>query len=130
MKAGVFAAGVAVFLIVAPGAGAGGKAATTVHFTTIISTGSDGSYYEGSIESPKRACANDRKITVFKRTPGSDKVIGSTRSKPRGELGYEWTLEVPEHLKNGTYYAKAPATSNCRGDKSPEVTYRTVPRRA
>ena len=103
--------------VVAASATAGGKAPTTVHFTNLYPTGPDSSRYEGSIESPKRACENDRKIKVFKQRSGADKLIGSTRSQPRGQLGYEWVLEVSERLKEGTYYAKAPATDRCKADR-------------
>jgi hypothetical protein len=121
MKAGVFAAGVAVFLIVAPGAGAGGKTGTTVHLTTLMATGPDSSYYEGSIESPKKSCANDRKVSMYRKADGPDLKLGTTRSERRGNLGYSWAVESSEPLAEGGYYAKAPATKECAGDKTPTI---------
>lgn len=122
MKAGVFAAGVAVFLVAAPSAGAGGKTGTTVNLTALISTGPNSSYYEGSIESPKKSCANDRKVVMYRKADGSDLKLGATRSERRGNLGYSWAIESSEPLAEGKYYAKAPATKECAGDKSPTIT--------
>ena len=124
MRAGVFAAGVAVFLIAVPsaGAGAGGKAGTTVNLTALISTGPNSSYYEGSITSSKKSCANDRKVIMYRKADGPDLKLGATRSERRGDLGYSWTIESSEPLAEGKYYAKAPATKECAGDKSPTIS--------
>ena len=102
-------------------AGAAGKAPTEVHFTTVIPTPDHGSYFEGSIESTKKACANKRKVVVLRRKAGKDERVGATESEPRGNLGYQWVLESSEGLKDSKYYAKAPATQECQGDRSPNV---------
>jgi len=122
MKAGVFAAGVVVILIAAPGAGAGGKAGTTVNLTALISTGPNSSYYEGSITSPKKSCANERKVIMYRKADGPDLKLGSTRSERRGNLGYSWAIDSSEPLAEGKYYAKAPATKECASDKSPTIS--------
>jgi hypothetical protein len=126
MKRRVLAAGVAAFLFAAPVAGAGGKAETKVHFTVLIETGSDGSYFEGSIESSKKRCANDRKVSVYRKRGGPDLKIGSTRSERRGDLGYEWIVESDDPLVPGKYYAKAGTTNSCQGDKSPTLAYQEL----
>jgi len=109
--------------VVATSAAAGGKAATTLHFTHVIPAGPDGSYFEGSIESSKKACKNDRKVAVLRRKNEGNERIGTTRSEKNASLGYKWVLETSEPLKNGTYFAKAPATGACKADKSPDVRY-------
>ena len=123
MKRRVLAAGFAVFLVGMPSAlAAGGKAGTTVHLTALISTGPNSSYYEGSIESSKKDCANKRKVNMYRKADGPDLKLGSTRSERRGELGYSWAIESSEPLAEGKYYAKAPGTSDCAGDKSPTIS--------
>ena len=109
--------------VVAGNVSAGGKAGTTVNFTHLIPTGSDGSYFEGSITSSKKACKNDRKVVVFRQKNGDTVKIGSTQSERNANLGYKWVLEQSEHLQNGTYWAKAPETDVCKADKSPEIQY-------
>ena len=108
--------------LMAPSAGAGGKGETEVHFTTLMSTGSDSSYYEGSIESTKKSCAKDRKVSVYRKADGPDLKLGTTRSERRGDLGFSWSIESSEPLSLGKYYAKAGSTNECAGDKSPTYT--------
>ena len=107
--------------LAAGSAAAAGKAPTTVHFTHAIPTGEDGSYFEGSIVSSKKACKNDRKVVVVRRLEEGNEKVGSTQSEKNGNLGYKWVLERPEVLTPGTYFAKAPATDDCKADKSPDV---------
>lgn len=92
------------------------KAETRVAFVAIVPFGG-GYSYEGTIES-KRKCANGRKVVVFRVQPGKNERIGATNAN--GSVG-AWSVQHPD-TPDGTYYAKAPPTSECQGDKSGKLS--------
>ena len=57
-------------------------------------------------------------MIVYRKQPSKDEKIGST--KANGAVG-AWAVQHPDQA-NGTYYAKAPATKECEGDRSGKLT--------
>ncbi|HEY8466087.1 MAG TPA: hypothetical protein VIL04_04720 [Solirubrobacterales bacterium] len=104
------AAAAALTIALVPSAGAGGKASTKV---TIKGPGE----VFGFVKSNKPVkCAKNRKVVVFRVRPGKDKRIASDTASKNGNR-YQWSIGNPG-LSPGRYYAKAPATPNCKGAKS------------
>jgi hypothetical protein len=124
---GIFVA-VAIGVLAVPSQAVADKAPAAL---TIDITGSPGDYsYSGTIISPKPICKKDRKITVFRRQPGSDEKIGSVRSFPSldsEDKNWYWAVPATEE-PNGFYYAKAGATNRCKKAKSGVIG--VAPRRA
>jgi hypothetical protein len=118
MKGAGLAIAVGALLLAVGSAPAADKAKTSLYFTDAYPTGPNSSYYEGSIASGKKACANDRKVTVFVTLGDQKQKVGSTRSQKIGNLGYEWVLDQNEPFQKGTYTAKAPETDKCKPAKA------------
>lgn len=106
----------------ATGASATGEASTHVSFVSITPQGED-YWYEGYIyanedfDYAKKKCANSRRVIVYRVANGPDIKIGAT--KANGAVG-AWNVIHPD-TADGAYYAKAPATDECKGDRSDEL---------
>ena len=66
----------------------------------------------------RKRCADGRRVIVFRARPGKNEKIGSTRAN--GAVG-AWSV-LDSEKANGTYYAKAPETPECEGDKSGKLS--------
>jgi hypothetical protein len=80
------------------------KTKTTVRMTSAF-LGNGQSFWDGTIKSSKKACANKRSVTVY---TGAGKKIGTVKSqRVTGVVGYHWTLAAQIAIKPGKrYYAK------------------------
>ncbi len=121
MKRLATAAALGALALTAIPAEAGDKAKTEVSLVAIVPIGMAGYSYEGTIQSKKK-CADKRKVIVYRKQPGKDEKIGST--KANGAVG-AWAVQHPDQA-DGTYHAKAPATKECEGDKSGKLTIKPV----
>ena len=101
------------------------KTKTTVKMTSAF-LGNGQSFWDGTIKSSKKACANKRRVTVY---TSAGKKIGSVKSqKVTGVAGYQWTVAAPIAVKPGKrYYAKVKATPSCGGAKSNVYTFKNEP---
>jgi len=73
-----------------------------------FTSGVDNNYVYGAVTSPKPACAPDRKVRVFRKRPGDDKLLASRRSIDGGVPGsatYTVNAETGD-LPQGVYYAQ------------------------
>jgi hypothetical protein len=101
------------------------KTRTTVKMTSAF-LGNGQSFWDGTIKSSKKACANKRSVTVY---TGAGKKIGTVKShRVTGVAGYQWTLAARIAIKPGKrYYAKVKATPSCGGAKSNTYTFKNEP---
>jgi hypothetical protein len=75
--------------------------------------------FHGHVSSPNHACEVQRKVKVFRKKPGADKLVGKTTTNHKGK----WSIPAN---RNGTFYAKvarrkegaAGTTFVCRPDTS------------
>jgi hypothetical protein len=111
---------VACVALVPSAATAGDKTETKVSIGDYVP---DMSYWYGYVKSDKKACKDDRKVTLYRKQEGSDEKIGSDRSEPGKLSSYTW--EVEQSPSGGDYYAKTDATDKCGGDKSKIYPYET-----
>lgn len=88
-----------------------GKASSKV---TIQGGGSISGYVKSSDED---ACANGRKVKVYRVKNGNKDLVTTDTASPNGTK-YQWSAGNPG---NGKYFAKVAETSKCEGDKSPTV---------
>ena len=116
---------VALAALVCVPAAMAAKTKTTVKMTSAF-LGNGQSFWDGTIKSSKKACANKRAVTVY---TGAGKKIGTVKSqKVTGVVGYSWTLAARVAIKPGKrYYAKVKATGSCGGDKSNIYTFKNEP---
>lgn len=97
----------------ATGASAAGKAETKV----TIKGGPD---FYGYVKSSDPAnCAEGRTVKLFKLVDGQKELIASDTASANGAR-YMWSTGNTG-AGNGKYFAKAPATPDCRADKSKVV---------
>ena len=101
------------------------KTKTTVRMTSAF-LGNGQSFWDGTIKSSKKACANKRSVTVY---IGAGKKIGTVKSqRVTGVVGDHWTLAAQIAIKPGKrYYAKVKATRSCGGAKSNIYTFKSEP---
>ncbi|MFN8160749.1 MAG: hypothetical protein U0R52_06865 [Solirubrobacterales bacterium] len=116
LLASLFAAFLASLYAGAPPAGASGSRAAT---TVLVSTynADNPPFFIGEVRSPRKACARQRKVTLYGVRPGPDKRYGSAKTI-FGEGTWAWIIKARE-AGPGFYYAKAEPTAACRGDRSP-----------
>jgi hypothetical protein len=106
-----------------PVASGGGRANTEVILDGIAYNGTTGrTEFNGRVESPRKDCANKRKITVYRVVDGADEKIGAQKSAKDGGI-YRWFITDGGVAPDGDYYAKAEAGDTCKGDKSQKVTW-------
>src|SRR4051812_7684410 len=97
------------------------KTKTTVRMTSAF-LGNGQSFWDGTIKSAKKACANKRRVTVY---TGAGKKIGTVKSqRVSGGVGYHWTVAARIAVKPGKYYARVKATPSCSGGKSNIYTFK------
>ena len=119
----LFLTGAAVLVALGGTAEGADKANTKVKFGGANSNADHSTTYYGNIESPRRACANKRRVAVFMKGPGPDDRIGSAKSQPGKSNTYFWEVVQEDSAQAGTYYAKARKTQDCRGDRSRDYLY-------
>jgi hypothetical protein len=89
-----------------------------------IAYGDDETFYEGEVSSPKRSCERQRKVSVYRKTPGKDLRMGSGRSgSPSMDGGRIWAFSRDAYALNGTFYAKSKATNKCKAGRSDEFEF-------
>ena len=116
----------AIGVISAPGASGGGKANSKVILDGILYNVPEArTEFNGRISSPKKECANKRKITVYRVVDGADEKIGSKRSEKDGDT-YRWFITAGGLVPNDDYYAKAEGGDTCKGDKSEKVLWQVT----
>lgn len=75
----------------------------------------------GEISSPKAACERRRKVKVFRRRSGADRLVGTARSNRGGQ----WVLER-NRFRRARYYAKVVSKNiGSRGHRHICRSYRT-----
>jgi hypothetical protein len=110
----VLAAAIAVVLAVAALAGA-----TNVKRFDSKVTLARANPFHGHVSSPRHACEQSRRVKVFKKRPGHDRLFGKTTSNNDGR----WAIPA---APNGRFYAKVTRRSEgtagtiivCRADRS------------
>ena len=105
-----------------PAASAAGKTRTTVTIDAVF-LGSGQTHWSGDIMSPRKACKKGRRVLIFRKRPGADEKVGSTKSyKGLSDNGHYWSLSKPVAAPVGSYYAKVKPTDKCKGDVSGSYT--------
>jgi hypothetical protein len=73
--------------------------------------------FHGKLKSRKSACAKNRRVKLFRKKRGRDRLLGTDKSNAKTK----WSIRI--RLKSGaSYYAKAPAKGNCKAAKSKVLT--------
>jgi hypothetical protein len=70
--------------------------------------------FHGSLKSSRGNCTTNRTVKLFRKKPGRDRPLGTDRSNARGK----WSIPIGKLHSGAAYYAKAPATGNCKSGKS------------
>lgn len=70
--------------------------------------------FHGKLQSGRSSCATDRKVKLFRKKRGPDKLLGTDRSNAKGK----WSIPIGKLTSGASYYAKAPAKGSCRAGKS------------
>jgi hypothetical protein len=70
--------------------------------------------FHGKVKSAKSSCAANRKVKLFRKKAGPDKLLGTDTSNANAK----WSIPLGKRLTSGSYYAKAPAKGQCRSAKS------------
>jgi hypothetical protein len=103
----------AVGLIAPSGAAAATNSRVTIDDFTYAEPEST---FVGQVFSPKKACKNHRKVTLFRKDSGPDQRIGADKTERTGD-SYSWSIDFV--LKEGgPYYAKIKTGDGCEGDRS------------
>ncbi len=98
--------------------------ASAATHTTVTTDGvfyaSGETLFSGDVISVKKACANKRVVTIFRKRPGADQKIGVTKSKEGLTIKglYFWTFAQKGLLPKGTYYSVVKPTDGCLGARS------------
>jgi hypothetical protein len=93
-------------------AGAKGKA------NTKLTIDGGGGLVQGEVKSPnENACADNRKVLIFKVKDGNATKVASDRATQNGDR-YQWA----KAFQGGRYFAKVNETSQCEGDKTETVS--------
>lgn len=75
--------------------------------------------FNGTLKSSKSACMTNRKVKLFRRRPGPDRVLGTDRSDAKAK----WSIPIGNKLPSGaSYYARAPSKGACKAAKSKVLT--------
>ena len=70
--------------------------------------------FHGKLKSRTSACARGRKVKLYRKKRGPDKLLGTDKSNAKAK----WSIPLGKKLTRGSYYAKAPAKGSCRAAKS------------
>jgi hypothetical protein len=92
--------------LLAGGALATAVAAHTSHSASsvVISAGSE--YFYGSVSSPNQGCLPHRRVHVFRKRPGDDKLFGVELSLEGTNLGSYTVTRAAVPLRDGRYYSR------------------------
>jgi hypothetical protein len=91
----------------AGGALAVGVTAHTGHIPSEITINAGSDYFYGAVSSPKASCEKGRRVRVFRRKPGRDKLFGAERSLGgQLNLGQYTVTESDVNFRGGAYYSK------------------------
>lgn len=75
--------------------------------------------FHGTLKSGKGACAKHRKVKLFRKLAGRDRLLGTDRSNANAR----WAIPIGNRLPSGaSYYVKAPAKGSCKSAKSKVLT--------
>ena len=78
--------------------------------------------FKGFVTAPDSRCFENRRVLLFRVTPGPDTRLDSDRSEDNGS----WSIDVEGGAPSGSYYAKAPrkavGADICAAAKSSTVT--------
>jgi hypothetical protein len=97
----------AVVMLAAAPAAAAPRAGTTV----VVSLKTPA--FHGKLKSSRGACRANRKVKLFRKKPGRDRLLGTDKTNAKAK----WSIRI--RLKSGaSYYAKAPAKGSCKAAKS------------
>jgi hypothetical protein len=100
-------------------------ATQTVKIDSKVTISNNAPAFHGRVKSSNSACEQQRKVKLFKKRSGADKLLGKDKTNNHGK----WEIVV-QPLKSGAYYAKVVRREEgtagtifvCRGDRS-----RTIP---
>jgi hypothetical protein len=82
-----------------------GVAAHTSHTPSSLTINAGAGYFYGNVTSPKEKCRPHRRVRVFRKRPGNDKLYGAEKSLGGMNLG-SYTVEESTAPDVGTYYAE------------------------
>jgi hypothetical protein len=75
--------------------------------------------FHGKLKSSRSSCVTDRRVKLFRRKAGPDKLLGSDVT----DRNAKWSIPIGKRLRSGaSYYAKAPAKGSCKAGKSNVLT--------
>ena len=95
---------------------------TETKVTMSTYNGGEGKFF-GEVESPRKRCKDDRKVTVYRRVAGPDVKVGSDESKHGPGDTYSWTVKEETPVFSDPYYAKAKPKGDCAGDRSKDFIF-------
>ena len=76
-----------------------------------------GGLVQGEVKSPnENACADGRKVLIYKVKNGNSQKVGSDTATENGGR-YQWA----KAFEGGRYFAKVKETSQCKGDSTETV---------
>jgi hypothetical protein len=99
-------------------------ATQTVKIDSKVTISTNAPAFHGQVKSDNAACERQRKVKLFRKRSGPDKLLGKDKTNNHGK----WKIVV-DPLKSGAYYAKlvrreegtAGTIFVCRGDRSKTV---------
>jgi hypothetical protein len=89
---------------IAGGALAVGVAAHTTHSPSDVAINAGSDYFYGTVSSPEADCLPGRRVRVFRKRHGDDKLFGAERSLET--TGSYTVTESDVNLRGGPYYAR------------------------
>jgi hypothetical protein len=100
------------------------SAGNVVKYDSQVTIGQGPPPFHGQVKSENPGCEDQRKVRMFKKKRGADKLLGRDKTNHRGH----WKIVV-DPLRTGAYYAKvirreegaAGTTFVCRADESETV---------
>jgi len=78
--------------------------------------------FRGRVFAASENCRSHRRVAVFRKRRGPDRMIGSDRSEDNGR----WSIDVEGHAARGRYYAKAARKDLGGGDFCDADRSRTI----
>jgi hypothetical protein len=88
--------------------------ASAARARTTVTIGSEHSGFSGTVSSRRAACANNRKVWIYKQ--GRRPLLVGTATATQDGAIFRWTRRVPNG--SGQYYATVKATRSCGAAKS------------
>jgi hypothetical protein len=106
-----------VVIALAAAAFSAGPAAGASYATKVIVSLKTPAFH-GKLKSRRSSCATGRRVKLFRKKPGRDKLLGTDRSNAKGR----WSIPIGKLASGAAYYAKAPAKGGCKAGKSKVLT--------